>query len=318
MDQPEDLGGPALATTALWELSKRLDATPSDPWIFFRPSWRWRWRSWAEVADQMARGVVVLRRAAESAPQEIESGAFADRRDPDALVTSLTLRAAGFRPRPVDVEGNRPAAGSHPAAHLPARTLWVRGASGETSDPVAASPSPDPSAGLEEVVLPAVRSRFETAPLESPDLPKGPNLDEPVPVSVGKLVAGLRASVAEPSKRAARPILCAGPDLSSATFQALLVSTLASDAAWVLEADPDIFPAAASWARPTALVATPRQAGEVLDELGRSRRWRRLRQLWLLSSGASEDDASTIRTRCAELGVVAEPLPSGLTESLAA
>ena len=144
------------------------------------------------------------------------------------------------------------------------------------------------------------------------------HLDEPVPVSVGKLVAGLRASVAEPSGRSPRPILCAGPDLSAAAFQALLVSTLASDAAWVLEADPDIFPAAASWARPTALVATPRQAGQVLDELGRSRRWRRLRRLWLPSSGASEGEVSTIRTRCAELGVVAEPLPEGLAEGLAA
>ena len=68
----------------------------AQPWLFFRQSWDWRWRSWGELAAAVAALAGEVRRAATGAGltpgQRI---GFAYTPAPDAVALDLALQAAG-------------------------------------------------------------------------------------------------------------------------------------------------------------------------------------------------------------------------------
>ncbi len=81
-------------------LAARAAAFPEDPWLFHRRgdlplAGGWHWRSWAQVADQVARGMAAL--------GDVRPGqkvAFADRLEPDSVAAALAIEAAGGRAVP--------------------------------------------------------------------------------------------------------------------------------------------------------------------------------------------------------------------------
>lgn len=91
-------------------LADHAAATPEEPWLFDRDGDDWRWRSWAQVADQAARGAGVLGRLAGTARVVV-----ADRLAPDAVAAALAVQAAGG----VAVQAGDRAADDAPAPDLP-------------------------------------------------------------------------------------------------------------------------------------------------------------------------------------------------------
>ena len=107
----EITGEPSPAETVsspLERLVLRAAESPREPWLFHRPEWTWRWRSYAVVCDQVARGVTALRKAGVESEQGATTVRFRDDLSPDALAASLAIRALGAQPAggegPVDGE----------------------------------------------------------------------------------------------------------------------------------------------------------------------------------------------------------------------
>lgn len=75
-------------TTALAALAARAASEPEEPWLFYRRGWDWHWRSWGQVADQVARGAEAL------ADVEPAVG-FRAVQDPHAVALALAIQAAG-------------------------------------------------------------------------------------------------------------------------------------------------------------------------------------------------------------------------------
>jgi hypothetical protein len=72
-------------------LGARAAETPEEPWLFHPDGWDWRWRSWGQVADQVARGAAAVRRS----PPELRRVGCPERLDPDAVAAVLAVVAAG-------------------------------------------------------------------------------------------------------------------------------------------------------------------------------------------------------------------------------
>lgn len=82
--RPEDV------STLPAALAARAAATPEDPWLFYPVDLDWHWRSYAQVADQVARGASAL---AERTPERRID--FPDHLEPDTVATALAIQAAG-------------------------------------------------------------------------------------------------------------------------------------------------------------------------------------------------------------------------------
>lgn len=233
--------------TAVAALARRAGSAPEDPWLFYRRGWDWRWRSWGQVADQVARGAATLRRSPALALPPRSRGdvrvAFDGRQDPDAVAAGLAAQAAGATAVPRSVGPRRPLE-------------------------VAVLEGGEPAVRLR---LPACRSRLERW------RPQALGLDAAVAGAPDADEAERLASALPPLGRG-RPILCASAALDPRTIQTLQAWTMRMDAAWVLEPDPEAFAAAALWARPTLVVAPGRELESLASALcGRKhRRHRRI------------------------------------------
>ena len=84
--------------TLLSTLAARAASDPEDPWLFYRRGWDWRWRSWGQVADQVARG-------AEALAATEDAVAWSPKQDPDAVALSLVAQAAGSHPQTLSPSG---------------------------------------------------------------------------------------------------------------------------------------------------------------------------------------------------------------------
>lgn len=71
-------------------LADHAAATPEEPWLFARADDDWRWRSWNQVADQVARGAAELCRL-----EPAVRVAGADLLHPEAVALALAVQAAG-------------------------------------------------------------------------------------------------------------------------------------------------------------------------------------------------------------------------------
>ena len=284
---PEKLSG-GVAAGALETLAARAREYPEEPWLFHRPGWTWKWWSYAQVADQVARAAAGLRADLE-APEHLAVHAH---QHPDSLALALALQASGRVPvmletrsqdLPPDVSG------------------WADAAEGVPEGPAGRPLLPSCRSRLESWHPQALRSAGAAGTLASM---RGRDLvhhsaDE-VLATAHRLTAFCGSAAAEAAGE--RAILATGPALSPFDTQAVLTWTLWSAAAWVLEASPEAFAAAVRWARPTVVIASPEELEQLAAEVGERRRWRRSRLGVVVAVGGGEAVAEA-RRKWQALGV---------------
>lgn len=310
--------GSEVESGVLEALASRLDATPSDPWLFWRPGWRWRWRSWEEVADQAARGAEVIRRAAESASRPGCRLAFEHRIEPDAVALALAIQAAGATAWPIapDLAGGRggPSWATRVAVAAEGSVVGTRDDAGTV-----------PTEGDAPWLLPACRSRFGTETLVRPPR-RGGRLGMGHGMT-GEELGGWIETLRRPLEEGAggRAIVCAGPGLDPVVFQGLVIASALGGAAVMLEGDPEIFPAAVAWARPSVVVAEGTILERTVEVLAERRRLRRLRWVVIpppetegeidgeIDGEIGGEPGSETRQRLADLGAVWVDGASGST-----
>ena len=144
-------------TTALAALAAKAASVPEEPWLFYRQGWDWRWRSFGQAADQVARGAAALG----DAPSVL---GFRSRQDADAVAVVLAIQAAG---RDADLASPPPTIPDC-RSHLeegPPRLLSPGDASPATLTLAAGSAPATPAeifreAGRFDTGLPSVRERW--------------------------------------------------------------------------------------------------------------------------------------------------------------
>lgn len=257
-------------------LAARALEGPEEPWLFHRPEWTWRWRSYQQVADQVARGAAGLR-TDRAAPTNL---AVKVRQHPDAVANLLAIQAAG----------RIPLAGAGPGDEAPADIeTWAEVASGV------------PEEGRRSYLLPRCHDALEVwQPLDlKPAGASGAfvmvnrerrtvHTEDDLKGAALRLEATLEDL--DLATSGGRPILSTGPLLDPYHAQVVLTWCLWNAAAWVLEPAPEAFVAAVRWARPTVVMATVAEVLQLAAELGESRqvkRWR-LRAVVALGVGESE------------------------------
>ena len=230
-------------------LARRAAAEPYNPWLFFRHSLDWEWRSWSQVTDQITRGV---RNATATESPRI---AFENRLDPDDLAAGLAILATGKTA--VAVSGS-------PPPGLP----FVKTAT-DLEDSAAAD------SGDAFLSLPACRDhldrqRHETI-VSAATLGNLEASPESQPIPMAELSAGssrLAALLPEaPPSRISRQILCATPELEADRVLALLAWTVHRAAVWALEPASEAFQATLLWTRPTVVVATAKDLDSIAVKL---------------------------------------------------
>ncbi len=258
--------------TVLAALAERAAADGDEPWLFYRRGWDWRWRSWGQVADQVARGAATLRRspalAARPGPGRPDPRvAFDGRQHPDALAAGLAIQAAG--------------ATAVPRSAGPLRPLEV-----------AALEGGNPAVRLR---LPICRSRLERWRPRALELetPVGGLAFDPAAAAVSQQQMDGEADRLASLLPAAtgRQILCASAALDPRALQVLVAWTASTGAAWILESDAEDFLAAARWARPTLVVATVGELEGLAAAFGggKHRRYRRLEAIVAVGEVAASE-----------------------------
>lgn len=296
MDLRQNGGGGQGAPGILKALAGRAREMPEEPWLFHRPGWTWRWRSYGQVADQVARGAEVLDREPEVAP----SLAFHARQHPDALAIALAILASG----------RVPVASSETGGLLPD---GVDGWAGVTEpgvrEPGVREPGvtePGVESGPQSYSMPHCRSGLEVwtpTPLKLGPRPtealasvhKGRM--EILPWAELRAITGrLKEALDEVDLEASggRAILATGPSLDPFHLHAVLHWCLGSSAAWVLEDHGEAFGATVKWARPTVVVASGEELERLAKEVGERRTRRHLRLRAVVGLGG---EAVTLKTR---------------------
>lgn len=300
-------------------LADRLRNVPTAPWLFWQPGWKWRWYAWQDVGDRVARGVAAMGERADSArfgePDPVRV-AFAEDATPDAVITSLTLQAAGAVAVPIPGTPSTPRV---EPLELQRRAVdlgcdfWA-----DVVAPEAPSTEAVPkSSTTADHTLPMLPLPPSLDALRIPDY-RAPAVERPGGVwldgvhcpaqdllASAEVLGGLLAPD-DPSKTAERPILCSGSDLDPRLVQSLTAATVATDTAWVLEPVASAFPAIVRWARPTAVVASAAVLEDLAPTLKPSRRHFRLRTV-VVADGAHL--SSSAHDRFAGLGVTVHPWP---------
>ncbi len=333
---PADLPNPLTAI-----LAALAEQIPEEPWLFHRGWISWEWRSFAQVADQVARGVQLLQ-ASQQNPHQDRSDraqsrqvAFDSRCHPDQVAIDLAIQAAGltsvavgpdlllpaWEPQPacwMDSEGV-PADPARLALRLPAPSSWLK------PRPLTAL---DPSAGAAGAVLvqaevPAANQNPEVPAANlNPEVPAA-NLNPEVPAAkpgtrqlsqrqlraaAGQLDAQL-AGIAGPGEPE-RWIVFSSVPLTLFAGRVLTAWTLERRAAWVLEPQRDALVAGALWARPHLVVGYSAELSGLAQALtGVKARHRRLKCVW-----AVDDDLEAARLDLwQQLGVQASRFPRLVT-----
>lgn len=248
-------------------LACRASTAAEEPWLFCRGRISWIWRSFRQVADQVARGSEALD-CLPSSPDGL--AAFDGQGLPDQVAIDLALQSCGCSALAVS--------GERPLASLPATPhLWI------DSEQV---PSPMASEPVTVARLPCVRSRFDrrqNQPLEPSRAASssalhlvGERLEH---LSQHQLIDAAHRFDAVLPDFAERPILLSHVGLDRPQGRILMAWSLLRQAAWVMEDDRASFVATALWARPHLVVADQDELDELALalELKRYRRWRRLR-----------------------------------------
>ena len=258
-------------------MAKAAGRSPEEPWLFFREGLDWRWRSYARVADQVARALGALREALlarSTEPQAIDIAS--DIPPEDRIAAILAAQCSGHA------------------------TRWPAG------------PEPDDLAlGHPDFPVPPCRGMLDTRdrllelqPVESGAggvVVSGSNGDflwaaQDLEAQASSLI---RESDRSPlSDGHVRPILFAQAELlRSPVMVSILISlSLQLRSAWTLEPHPEAFVATILWARPSLLVTQASGADAVCAALGSNgaksdRKQSRLRRLVVCEPRNPGDEA---------------------------
>lgn len=71
-------------------LREQARSRPEEPWLFHRPAWVWQWRSYGQVADQVARAAAAL--CEDGAGGRVPCPPLVE---PEAVAAALAVQAAG-------------------------------------------------------------------------------------------------------------------------------------------------------------------------------------------------------------------------------
>lgn len=260
-----------------------------EPALFHHGASGWRWRSWLQLADQVARGALALEECG-AAPLLTFTPCFSA----DDLAVDLAVQAAGRTSAP-----RAPEAPERGAAR-------VAVAGSATAEGVA-------------VLLPAVRSRLERWRPAALD----PLAGEVAARGAVEVVtaAGPRALGGAALRRAAeavgslvgplagRPIVALGVGLEAPAGRLAAAWGLAAGAALVLPPGPAELVPTVLWARPTVVVAAAQEV-ELLAAACEGRRLRRWSRLAAVLVAGATDAAGEGAERLARRGVRLSVLPS--------
>ncbi len=303
-------------------LSERSARQGAEPWLFYRRSWHWRWRSYGQVADQVSRGMATWRLAAESAHTKLLAHLHGTQH-PDTLALVLAVLGHGGATvlHSPAAGAMAPATSATPSTHGTLARMLGRGSSdvwlqvaaeGEQTglaDPVVGGP--------QRLIMPAAAGQLEQRSLQP--LSAEGMIDQalgelfhvsteseastesevsPRPVAIRRL--GARAETLARhldgcrGPKGQRPILCASPYLGPRDLWCIAWATLLSDAAWVLEPQRDAYAATATWVRPSLLLASVAEEAALHRGLvATPKRHRRLRRLLIVPGlGGSATDAT--------------------------
>ncbi len=259
---PASEAASAPAATVLGLLAERAATVPEEPWLFFRQGWDWRWRSYLQVADQVARGAERLGTEGPRRHAERETRIACDGgQDPDAVAAGLAIEAAGYLALPIVGE-------AAPEARCDA--VVTVGAS---------PPASEDTTTAGRLLLPGCRSpleRWEPQPLRL-DAVRATMAQGQAYRSAERLAAKLPANLSPSRRRRGRPILCAGTTPDFGARDVWLAWTLVADAAWVLLGEDDDFVMSVLWARPTVVAAEARRLERLAAALAQRRHRRRHR-----------------------------------------
>lgn len=291
-DDPEDL---------VRLLARRSRDPGPRPWLFHPRGIDWRWRSWSQAVDQIARAAEGARRFGTS-----DRLRGPDRLDADPVLVDLASVVAGLRAEP----GPRRTGDEAPIWRRVEEQHRDEGRAASTGD---VSPASGP-------VLPAMRGRLESWVPQVPEAP--PRLG-----TFGWRSADgspraatwddLRARAAElilrlePDPRADPPILMATGRLDGLPERVLIATSLLLGASLALEPDPAALRMTARRLRPHVVLPPP----GVLRELegrpyrGWARRWNRLRAV-LVPEDRARELADLRGTDGVSLPIVAAPWTS--------
>lgn len=296
-----------LGSTPVGCLAARCGEQSSEPWLFYRRGWKWRWASYGQVADQITRGLRIVRQAATSAPRTARWVTHGTQHPDTVAVACMLLEAGGtlhLRRPMADGSWSSPQEGAEDAPR------WVVAAA-EPAD----SDDLDPSrqGGLLEV--PSVPGQLDRRPLEA--LETG-FLDRCVvsqvededgrqwtPADLRDRARRLAEALAEEHgfpetgswlrrwqdrrRLPRRPIVCVSPAVSPVDLLVVAWATLVLDAAWVLEPQADAFLPTVDWVRPTVVLTDPEHEAELHRRLvALPRGQRRLRSVVGWPSGTPE------------------------------
>ncbi|MCB1057673.1 MAG: hypothetical protein KDD11_19400, partial [Acidobacteria bacterium] len=255
--------------------------SPEQPWLFYRPELDWRWRSWRQVAAQLAAGP----RPAGNTARPPAAGAvlYPSFAHPDVLAFDLAVSAAGLSAVPLAPETWPPSA--ELVAHVGATALGrlghgLVGLPKRAADPVVASlprlePAPAPGT-FESVDLAAA----DPGPagdvwVGAPDVPRRLSQDE--------LLAAVEHHLGPLPSADRRDVLVVGRSLAE-PYQRLLATWAAlTGAALVLDPEAARTPAIETvrWVRPTLLHGTAAELGELHRRLDPRLRRGSLSRRWL-------------------------------------
>lgn len=291
---PLGVGRPPGKNALDWLRARAVDQR-FDPWLFFSQGIRWRWRSFEQVADHVAR-VRSSIESAVSASGPTDGVAFRGRRGPDSVAISLAIQAAGETA--MAVLPGQPLASLASGSALP----WV-----QTEE----TPRDQPDTAQARFEVPAARSDLEAwtaEPLEAGGgwIAATAGNERVSRFSSEEIAAAAVAldGTISPFLREVEipPVVLLGPSADPWQAEIFLTWTLSRGFPVVLEPDSDAVAATALWARPHLVLASSSELERLAQLLGQRSHLKNHRLSLLV---ATDEDAPSplARLRWESMGV---------------
>jgi len=299
-------------------LRRQAAADPESPFLFWPDGWNWRWWSWGETAELVARWSAPL-----AGLPPASAVAFAGAAYPSTIALDLAVQSAGLAPVPLVLgSGGRGAGGYGQAAQDAAPALqaaaragclaWLEVVGGEArvtrldapagSAVAAAAPGMRPAAAVPSMAAPAgvpgvapaaaIHGLAAVPPTGSVDLSlAGPGVlvtgdsggwrrlsQSELLAAAAAVESAIASSPGRHADSREREILVAGWPLQEWAGRLLTAWAVAAGAALVLEADPALRLGAVLWARPTVFHGTAAELAALRLRVEAARRPRRWRR----------------------------------------
>src|SRR6202521_1097347 len=270
---------------------------PESPFLFWPEGWNWRWWSWRQTAEMVARWTAPLAGLPPAA-----GVAFAGDSYPQAIALDLAVQSAGLTPVPLGLGGvggvgggaGGPEQGVESPRQAAARAggvAWLEAIAGEArvtrldESPAGAAPAAGVSGKVPAAPTGSIAGLAAGAAgmLVAAGSGAGRRLSQ---AELMAAVAQVERAIASPAGRRGdsrdRQILVAGGPLREWPGRLLAAWAVVAGAALVLETDPARRLGTVLWARPTVFHGTAAELAALRQQVETARwprRWHRLRRL---------------------------------------